>query len=285
LTSPGSIAAAILQRAGVVPPLAKFPKPDDDALDRWIAAHHGGWQTAEAAGCGAFTAADIDQTAGYVQSAILCGCWRYQTAGAIREDDVTESLRGWLTSPDLAEHVLERRTWRRWGLTLVEIEPDGHELPLDVDGEPSERSGLRQVHSDTPLPYTWPDVVLTTLRRGHPPRIVRATRLVAVGRQPGLQRTVPILPGLVVAPDDDPAVALVHRRLRAKARGDERLAAQLRVVVNALVYGLAARLDPQPDGTERPGPWAWPPLASTVTAGTRLLIGLAELLIEREVLG
>jgi hypothetical protein len=41
--SPAGIATAARRRAGLTPPLAKFPTPDDKALDRWAAAAHGGW--------------------------------------------------------------------------------------------------------------------------------------------------------------------------------------------------------------------------------------------------
>jgi len=284
LTSPGSVAAGLLEGAGVLPPLVKFARPDHEALGRWAAAHHGGWLTSELAGAGPFPAVDIDQTAGYVQSAVFVGWWRYMTASHIREQDVTAAFSRFLESPDLAAQVLDPSTWRHWGLTLLELEPNGHELPLDVHGEISGRSTLRPVHSPMALPYAWPDAVLTTLRNGRPPKIVKATRLVAVGRQRGLRRRFPLVPGLVLGIGDDPAVALVRWRHALKVSGEDgRAATQLRVVVNALVYGLAARLDQQPDGTERPGPWCWPPLATTVTAGTRLLVGVAELLIDEQV--
>jgi hypothetical protein len=280
LTSPGSIAGALLGRAGIVPPLAKFAQPDDEALGRWTAAHHGGWQTAEMAGKGPFQATDIDLTAGYVQTAALVKWWRYETAADIREEDVTVAFRRFLEDANLARQILQPETWERWGLTLVELEPDGHELPVDVHGDQvTGRSTLRQVHSPIPLPYAWPDAVLTTLRTGRPPKVVRAARLVPVGKQTGLRAKVPILPGLVLDIDDDPAVALVRRRQAAKAIKDVRESTQLRVVVNGLIYGQPARLDQRPNGAERPGPWTWPPLAATVAAGTRLLIGLAELML------
>jgi hypothetical protein len=41
--SPGSLATAARRRSGLTSPLAKFAVPDDEALDRWAGATHGGW--------------------------------------------------------------------------------------------------------------------------------------------------------------------------------------------------------------------------------------------------
>lgn len=61
---------------------------------------------------------------------------------------------------------------------------------------------------------------------------------------------------------DDPTIPLVEFRRLIKDAGDLVLAAQLRVFVNALVYGAFCRFDPvrlKVDGKwvdgERPGPW------------------------------
>jgi hypothetical protein len=45
LVSPGSLATASLRRSGLTPPLRKFATPDDETLDLWAAAGHGGWVT------------------------------------------------------------------------------------------------------------------------------------------------------------------------------------------------------------------------------------------------
>jgi hypothetical protein len=43
-----------------------------------------------------------------------------------------------------------------------------------------------------------------------------------------------------------------------------------------MVWGNPARFDPAKSGGERPGPFCWPPLASTVAAGCRCLMALAQ---------
>jgi hypothetical protein len=67
---------------------------------------------------------------------------------------------------------------------------------------------------------------------------------------------------------------------------DPVLAAVLRVVVNALCYGVFGRFDETRWGTgkssrigEKPGPWTFLPIASSVTAGSHLLLATFERLV------
>jgi hypothetical protein len=62
----------------------------------------------------------------------------------------------------------------------------------------------------------------------------------------------------------------------AKEAGDDRLASAIRVIANALVWGQASRFDETYVAQDRsrhkpletqeiPGPWNWPPQASSVS--------------------
>ena len=131
------------------------------------------------------------------------------------------------------------------------------------------------MYSELPLaPRSVYDVLLSALRTGRVPEVVAATGLRPVGRQPGLRHRLHLYDGLVVDLDhDDPVAALVRLRQRAKADRDDRLAAALRVLVNAMAYGNFARLDQvrcREKGRlvlrERPAAYTFPPLAVSVTA-------------------
>jgi hypothetical protein len=127
-----------------------------------------------------------------------------------------------------------------------------------------------------------------------PPRIVRALRLEAVGEQPGL-RSVRLRGGKTIDPSrDDPFVEMIHERqrvLRDSALDEEerkRLERFLKITANATSYGVLARFDRRPRGkavsvtvygpdeeprpeavpaVEDPGPFAFPPVAASITAG------------------
>ena len=286
LVSPAGLAAEIPRKAGVKPPLVKFRVPTDLELSSWIAAHRGGWLSAELAGKGLFPAVDIDVHSAYPAFAVLLGWWRLKLAAQLRRQNKTEEL-GALCAEVAAGDVsafFDRRTWSHFGFTICEVVCDGEPWPVEApDGDyPQGHSGMRPVRCPVPLPFTWPDVVNAALLSGRVPHIVSATRLVPVGRQPGLLDRYPLHDRLVLSIDDDPAIALVRLRGEAKDRGDVRLAAQLRVVVNALCYGNPVRvnLGHRREGrrlvvTEAAAEWTFPPIAATDTAASRLALGIA----------
>jgi hypothetical protein len=291
LVSPARLAAEIPRKAGVIPPLLKFGTPDDDALGRWMGAHRGGWLSAELAGEGLFLAADVDAHAAYPAFASLLGWWRLKTAAHLRHQNVAKELRALCAEAAAGDvsRLFDRRTWARFGFTLCEVVCDGEPWPVEAPDEdyPQGHSGVRHVRCPVPLPFTWPDVVNAALRSGRVPHIVSATKLVPVGRQPGLRDRYPLYDGLVLGTCDDPAVALVRLRDEAKLAQDNRLAVQLRVVVNTLIYGNPVRLDlgyrqegRQRVVTETPAEWTFPPIAATVTAASRLALGVAEHLLD-----
>jgi hypothetical protein len=291
LVSPAGLAAEIPRKAGVTPPLVKFRVPSDLDLSCWIGAHRGGWLSAEMAAEGLFPAVDVDVHSAYPAFAVLLGWWRLKLAAQLRRQDKTEELRA-LCAEVAAGDVsafFDRRTWRRFSFTICEVVCDGEPWPVEAPDEsyPQGHSGVRPVRCPVPLPFTWPDVVLAALLSGRVPHIVSATKLVPVGRQPNLRDRYPLYDGLVLDIDDDPAVALVRLRDKAKERGDVRLAAQLRVVVNTLCYGNPVRLDLgyRQEGrrrvvTETAAEWTFPPIAATVTAASRLALDVAEKLLD-----
>ena len=110
---------------------------------------------------------------------------------------------------------------------------------------------------------------------GQAPEVVTATRLMPVGRQEGLRRWLPVVPGLELDLWHDPVPALVARRRRAKATaGEHVLAGLLHTMTNSLVSGNLSRMDEtwQRDKKgwhrwERPGPFCFMPIAVSVQAG------------------
>jgi hypothetical protein len=95
-------------------------------------------------------------------------------------------------------------------------------------------------------------------------------------------RRLHLLPGVTLDRKSDPALTLVQARRQAQDRGESTPAAELRVDVNALVFGNLCRFDEvtvrrgrQWVLTERPGPLICLPIASTVSAGPHLMLAVA----------
>ncbi len=140
-------------------------------------------------------------------------------------------------------------------------------------------------------PYAWPDVLGASVLAGRAPQVIRATRLVPVGRQRGLRRRLPVVPGLVLRADEDPVLGLVRRRRQAKEAGDTVLASALHAVVNSLVSGHPSRTDEylrnvarghhqaRWERVEKPGPWTFFPIATSVQAGAHLLLAVLDRMV------
>lgn len=291
-TSPGAIANELLGTCGIVPPLVKFDLGQEE-LEHWAEASHGGWCEADPRFSRvAVPAVTADVTSAYPLVAYWLGWWEALRAERLMRQSVTVSLRQAcrraLSDPTVA---LDPATWRQFGLTLAEVAPDGERLPHAFEDPHHADDRLEVVGVRSPgrtLWYPWADVLAASVLSGRVPEIVRAVRLAPTGAQARGRgrRRLPLLPGLVLDLDRDPVLAIVAHRRQAKDRGDYRLAAELRVVVNALVYGGFCRFDDVSvrEGrrvvlSERPGPWSCVPIAASVAAGARLLLALAERLV------
>jgi hypothetical protein len=230
----------------------------------------------------------------------LMGLWDHVTARRIDVKDETEKIRAFVERVDLDE-CLKPEAWR--GLpALVEIEPDGDVLPVRArygDGR-SWGIGSNPVHSASPLWYALPDVIAAKLITGRAPRIRRASRLVAVGRQRGL-KAAQLRGEVTIDPrtrDLFQAVIEERHRLPDKKSSTGRF---LKTFANATSYGIYAEMnrhelpgqrkqdvevyglgDPflaTVGAPERPGVYAFPPLAACITAGARLMLAILERLI------
>jgi hypothetical protein len=284
--STGGLGSQVVTRAGMRAPLGSF-KLDDAEAEQWANSFHGPLIHADPLLYGVpFPAVTADISSCYPLAAHLIGWWDLICAIRISRRDVTDELR---TACDRAaadpRAALDPKLFARFGCCMVELRPDGDVLPVELHDprRPEGRLEFPKVYAkspdDPPMFYSALDVLASAVATGRPPTIIRATAYVPVGRQSGIRRHLPILPGLAVDTEDDPVLALVARRRQAKAEGDFVLAAMLRVLVNALVYGNLCRFDEiRLRGAhgwgrgERPGPLNCMPIASSITAGSHLLL-------------
>jgi hypothetical protein len=257
----------------------------------------------------------VDFTSMYPSVNALLGTWRFLCAERLELIDASESVRELLSGPKLLERCLKPELWRELGVTFVELEPDGDILPTRAHYDSASNDfgiGVNPLSYAGRLWYALPDVVaaviLSSLEYGEMklPRVVRALRLVPIGEQPGLH-PVRLRGGGVIDPrSDDPFVHMIEERQRV--RRDEKLGAEekkrlelfLKITANATSYGVLARFDRRERGKaepvtvfgpdeepsettsetpEDPGPFCFPPVAASITAGARLMLALLERLV------
>jgi len=290
LRSPGTIAAQIPARFGIRAPVLTFDLTHAEH-GRWAEAFRGGrCDFDERAAHLPYPVVSADEAASFPLVAHLTGWWDLLGAERIQRKTVTAELRRLCQRAMYDPHVLlDPAIWRRFGCTLVEVMPDGELFPVEIRDRhrPDGRLEITAVSSrDRPMFFSALDVLASVVECGRVPRILKATRYVPIGRQAALRRRLPVLPGLVLDAERDPAVNLVRHRRRVAAAGDHALAAELRLIVNALTFGNFCRFDEihqKVDGrwlrTEKPGPWNSLPIAASVTAGSRLLLALLDRMV------
>jgi hypothetical protein len=256
-----------------------------------------------------------DMTSMYTTVNALLGSFQLLRADRIKVVDATKHVRRLVAHPGLFERCFTAELWREIGFTLVELEPDGDLLPSRAHYDPASADyaiGLNPISYQGRLWYMLPDVVaaviLSPFEHGamKVPRIVRVLRLEPRGEQAGL-RPVALRGGRIVDPlIDEPFVCMIEERHRVLA--DESLDPEecgrrplfLKITASATSYGALARFDRReagkpveltvygPDAEPRrmtsrtpedPGPFCFPPIAASTTAGARLMLALLERLV------
>jgi hypothetical protein len=257
----------------------------------------------------------VDFTSMYPSVNALLGTWRSLCAERLERVDVTEQVRGLLAHPDLLQRCLTKEQWAELGITFVEVEPDRDVLPIRARYDPDSDEygiGVNPLSYAGGLWYALADVIAAVILSPtingsvKHPRVVRAVRLEPVGQQPDL-KPIQLRGGREIDPrSEDPFVAMIEERQRARRDTTidkaerKRLERFLKITANASAYGILARFDRReqpakvsaygPDdepvepaapipNPEDPGPFCFPPVAASITAGARLMLALLERLV------
>jgi hypothetical protein len=238
----------------------------------------------------------------------LLGLWSFVVANNIKivdhcHDEITEFLSR-LSFDDL----FEQQTWKHLA-AFVRVLPNGDVVPTRARYNPATNDwqvAVNHLYADKEEDALWfslPDVVGSYLLTGRIPKIVDAFRLEARGVLAGLKPTK--LRGAI---DVDPRhqdffKVVIEERKRLSRRTDltnseeERLSKALKVLANSTSYGIYGEMnrqetdrrvpvrcygiDPEPyvchvSNPEKPGEYCFPPLASLITGGARLMLALLE---------
>jgi hypothetical protein len=235
-----------------------------------------------------------DFTSQYPTVNALLGNWDVLKASTIRFENCKNSIKKLLSKTTL-EDTFDPRFWTRLPFFVL-IRPDKDILPVrTVYNGRTQNIGINYLSSKKPIWYAGPDVVAAKLLTGKSPQVLRALRMVPSGQQKfikkiNLEGTIPIDPRA-----DDFFVRVIEQRSLFK-RSNKSLADFLKVLGNSGSYGLFVQVDSETrnkaadirvfsgeqsrlmksEYVEKPGPWYFPPLASLITAGGRLLLAMLE---------
>ena len=235
-----------------------------------------------------------DFTSQYPTVNALLGNWEVLKASDVRFKPCTGKVRKWLSKITF-EDTFNPAFWKNLSFFAL-VKPEKDILPVrTVYNGRTRNIGLNYLTSQKPIWYAGPDIVASALLQGKIPRVLKAVRMQPSGQQKNLSNTdlakmVPIDPR-----KDDFFVRVIEQRNRLK-RSNRSVSDFLKVVGNAGSYGLFVQVDPeslqkpknirvysgeksfvQPSlYVEKTGPWYFPPLASLITSGGRLLLAMLE---------
>jgi hypothetical protein len=297
--SAASIAKAFLKTMGVISPQQKF-QLDEKTKGICMQGYYGGRAEIRIR----HTPVPVvysDFTSQYPTVNTLLGLWSLLIAEKVQERDVTLEVQAFLQSLSL-DRLLDQRTWPKMAF-FAQIQPDGDILPVRTiygDGQSGNQTniGLNPLTSDKPIWFAGPDIVGSTLLKKRPPKILRAIRIEPAGIQKDM-KSVMLGTGSIDPYRDDFFRKVIEER-KGKQKTDP-LYYFLKILANAGCYGIYAEVNKlqvgknkakkigifsgELSGTERtcvmevPGPWYFPPVASLITAGGRLLLAMLERMV------
>lgn len=307
--SPASIGKAYLRGMGIIPILERQPDFPKAYLGYAQSAFFGG-RTSAHIRKNPVPAAYVDFLSMYPTVNSLMGLWQFVIAREIR---IIEKCRGEIFAflkGISARELFNPETWKCLN-GFARIIPDGDILPSRSKYSTESNDwqvAVNYLHSknDDPANGLWfplPDVVVSVILTGRVPKIMDAFRIEPRGTLPGLKK-IRLRGAVEIDPrTQDFFKVAIEERKRLTSRKDiseaekNRLDKALKVLANAASYGIYAEMNRQESDDkvnvvchgidskpfncraahpDVPGEYCFPPLASLITGGARLMLALLE---------
>ncbi|WP_165960886.1 DNA polymerase [Actinocrispum wychmicini] len=293
--SPATLSKGYYRSMGLVPPLEKYGI-DDSTYGRVMSAFYGARTECRIRGA-RVPVTLVDFTSMYPTVNALMGMWDLLKARDVNIVEATDSIRELIDTHHLDDYFTNRNLWHQF-VGIARIRPDGDVLPVRAQyGDGSTYNiGVNHLTYDGDLWYAIPDLVASKLLTGRTPNILEAIRFVPVGQQDELKK-VALRGDTVIDPMGSDFFKWVIEQ-RARVRDTKpALAEFLKVLANSGSYGVFAEMvrdDALTETTvemfsapdtpwrarvrhpERPGQYAWPPVAASITAAARLMLAMLE---------
>jgi hypothetical protein len=295
--SPASIAKAYLKKMGIKQPKQHF-RASNKSLGIAMQSYYGGRAECRIRRT-PVPVIHTDFTSQYPTVNALLGNWNVLTSSSVRFVDYTASARKLLSKTEL-NVTFDKDFWKQLSFFAL-VKADDDILPVRTvydSGHNNKRTqniGLNYLSSDTPIWYAGPDLVASKILTGKAPRILKAIQMVPGNRQRNLATTN--LGGMVeIKPAEEDFYRKVIEQRVSHKKTNKALGDFLKVLANSGSYGLFVEVNIErkkkektvsyfsgeqrgrvdSNYVEKPGAWYFPPLASLITSGGRLLLAMLE---------
>ena len=291
--SSASMGKAMLESLGIRPFMEQNPNFPPQLLAKVAQAYYGG-RCEDRIRKLIQKVAVLDFSSMYPTLFILLGLYDLLVAEKIEYFDDTENVREFLqklTRDDLKNPEI----WKSIQV-IVELEPDNDLVPVRAAYNPDSLTvGLNRLTSKETVWYGLPSIALDKLLTGKIPKIKSAIRFKSVGRQKSL-RNARVL-GIDIDPrKDNPFRILVEEKEKTK-KFDKDKSDAIKILVNATAYGIFMELNREPKKSkilvytgngvfatknrfEKEGRYYNPILATLITDGAKLLLGIGDLILQ-----
>jgi hypothetical protein len=298
--SPASIGKAYLKAMGIIPPIKKFAVSN---RIQGIAsqAYFGGRAECRIRNT-PLPVVLTDFSSQYPTINSLLGNPEVLIAESLSFEDATADVKALVDKITLHD-CFKPSYWKKMKF-FARIRPEEDVLPVRAeynDDGITKNIGINYFTSKEPIWLSGPDVIASKLLAGRVPRIEKAIRMVAHGRQKGLKATS--LRGMVaVDPRKQDLFQVVVEQKEVYKTSNEALSYFLKICANSTSYGMFFELTPQKkfkpvkvkvfsgehrhtqfvDTIEKPGEWYFPPIAALITGGAHLFLAMLELCITEQ---
>jgi len=292
--SPASIAKAYLEAMGITPPAKKFTVPNK-ILGIAMESYTGGRSETRIRHV-ELPVVPVDFTSEYPSTCALLELMEILTAESVTFEDATDDVQLLLSTMAL-DRCFNRKLWPQFRFfALVKADKDILPVRTMYDGV-TQNIGNNYLSSERAIWVAGPDVINSAIQTGKVPHIERAIRIVPHGKQKGM-KTVYLRGTVKIDPyQDDLFCKVIEERKRHKS--DKDLYYWLKIFANA-IYGFFVEINPESTPERKPvrvhvysgeesfepekrfqvaekqGKWYAPYLASLITSGGRLLLGMLE---------
>lgn len=292
--SPASLAKSYYTAMGITPPLEKFTI-GDDVYGKVMSAFYGARTECRIRRVKTPVTL-VDFTSMYPTVNALMQLWPLLTSNDVEAWDNTDSVRELiddLTIEDLFE--FPKTIWPRF-VGIARIRPNEDILPVRAKygADSTYNIGINYLTYDGDLWYAIPDLVASKILTGKSPEILEAISF-AEGVHGDTLKPVELRGDITIDPSGDDFFRwVIEERARVKT-SNPTLAEFLKVLANSGSYGIFAEMvrdDSEatvdmfsaPDTPwrtkvrhpERPGKYAFPPIAACITAAARLMLAMLE---------
>ncbi len=298
--SPASIAKAYLQEMGIKKPKQHFRAPNK-MLGIAMQSYYGGRAECRIRKT-PVPVIHTDFTSQYPTVNALLGNWKVLTSTSVRFVNCTVKAKKLLSQTNL-DDTFGRALWKQLSFFAL-VKPQDDILPIRTvysDTGKTQNIGLNYLSSEKLIWYAAPDLIASKILTGRTPRILKALEMVPGGRQNSLKSTN--LGGMVkIKPAEQDFYCEVIQQRAVHKRKDTALANFLKVLANSGSYGLFVEVNTETkkkerkifyfsgekkgkvdsDYTEKPGTWYFPPIASLITSGGRLLLAMLEKSVDKK---